>query len=316
MYSRRLVNQVIKVSTIIPVYNGAATVAQAVESVLAQEFDDSEVVVVNDGSTDATLDVLDKYSSRITLLDQPNRGAAAARNAGAKVARGEYLAFLDADDLWLPARLSATVPLLESNPDVVLAFCDLIWVNSDGTMRTPTNMGCAPSLAGMLADQWWPYTPTVTLRKSAFINCEGFSEHFRGLGFEDAHLWLRMREQGEFRYVPKPLAICRPVDFSHLACKYGGNYKLFAKLVRERYGQQANPLIRGARKAFASSFIARAAMQINDGNRAKAFVSVLSALRYDPGCLIRDDVRRRILKRANFPRAACWSRFPKRRPDA
>lgn len=312
--SRRLVNEVIKVSTIIPVYNGAATIAKAVESVLAQEFDGSEVIVINDGSTDTTLSVLDEYSSRIAILDQPNRGPAAARNAGANVARGEYLAFLDADDLWLPGRLSATVPLLESNPDAVLAFCDLIWVDSDGTIHTPTNMGRAPSLADMLTGQCWPQTAAVTLRKSTFIDCGGFSERFKGWGFEDGYMWLRMRERGEFQYVPKPLAMCRTVDFSYLACKYRGNYKLYAKLLRERYGDQANPLLLETCRVLATSLMARAAMQIDNGNLADAFVSVLSALRYDPGCLIRERIARKVLSRANILRVA-RGLIPKRRSD-
>src|ERR1700761_16513 len=98
------------VSIIIPVYNHAATVSQAIDSALGQEFDGSiEIVAVNDGSTDETQEVLDLYRSRIKVVRQANRGNAAARNTAIAHSRGEYLALLDADDIWLPGRLAKTV---------------------------------------------------------------------------------------------------------------------------------------------------------------------------------------------------------------
>jgi glycosyltransferase involved in cell wall biosynthesis len=295
---------VVKVSIIIPVYNGAATVAGAVACALAQEFDGFEVIVIDDGSSDNTLSVLRQYSSCITVLSQPNRGAAAARNAGARAARGEFLAFLDADDRWLPGRVSATMSALEASPDAVLAFCDLIPLDPDGTEHPPTKIGRAPSLAEMLAGGWGPRTSAVTLRKSAFIDCGGFSERFKGCGFEDGYMWLLMRERGEFEYVAEPLVIYRNVDFPHLASKYSRNYKLYTKLLRKRYGKQADPLIVETRRVFASSLISRATVHADNGDLTGAFVSIVSALRYDPGCLIRGDIRRRVLRRLNLWRAA------------
>ena len=86
------------VSVIIPVFNGEATIAAAIDSVLAQEFGgDLEVIVVNDGSTDATSSVLDAYRGRVTVLDRVNGGPASARNAGVRASHGEYVAFLDAE---------------------------------------------------------------------------------------------------------------------------------------------------------------------------------------------------------------------------
>src|SRR5439155_3006508 len=87
-------------STIIPVYNRAELVGAAIESALGQEFDDQEIIVVDDGSTDNTLNLLAGYGDRIKVLRQRNSGPGAARNFGIKHARGEYVAFLDSDDLW------------------------------------------------------------------------------------------------------------------------------------------------------------------------------------------------------------------------
>jgi glycosyltransferase involved in cell wall biosynthesis len=91
-----------KVSVVIPVYNGEGTIAEALDSVFAQRFQDSfEVIVVNDGSTDGTRALLGKYGDRIRVIDQENAGIAAARNAAIRAAAGEYIALLDADDTWM-----------------------------------------------------------------------------------------------------------------------------------------------------------------------------------------------------------------------
>src|SRR2546430_1228645 len=113
------------VSVILPVYNREKSVARAVESVLAQTYRPLELIVVDDGSTDGTRGVLEQFGGRIALLRQPNAGAYSARNLGLRHARGELVAFIDSDDIWLPHRLSAQVPLMR-RPDVGLVFGDAI----------------------------------------------------------------------------------------------------------------------------------------------------------------------------------------------
>src|SRR5216684_3959657 len=100
-------------SVVIPVFNGAACIARTVESALAQRFDGFEVVVVDDGSTDRTPAILTDFGARIRVVRQHNRGPAAARNAGCRIATGSVFAFLDADDEWLDQKLAKTVQLLE-----------------------------------------------------------------------------------------------------------------------------------------------------------------------------------------------------------
>src|SRR5260370_29458006 len=113
-----------QVSAIIAVYNGAATVAQAIDSVLAQTFGDLDLIVVNDGSTDGTPGVLRNYGDRIRVVDQPNCGVAAARNAGVSASRGEYIAFLDSDDACAPTKIAPAVPALDQAPSALLPFRD------------------------------------------------------------------------------------------------------------------------------------------------------------------------------------------------
>ncbi len=111
-----------RVSVIIPAYNASATVCTAVDSALGQTFTNHEVIVVDDGSTDATRSRLDGYGSRIRYVYQQNQERSAARNNGIRHARGDLLAFLDADDYWAPHKLEKQVTLLDAHPDLGLVF--------------------------------------------------------------------------------------------------------------------------------------------------------------------------------------------------
>jgi glycosyltransferase involved in cell wall biosynthesis len=111
------------ISVIIPVWNRASEVCHAIDSALAQTLPPFEVIVVDDGSTDETLEVLARYRDRIRALRQDNQGVAAARNAGIAVARGDLLAFLDSDDVWLPRKLELQAARIEADPGLGLVHC-------------------------------------------------------------------------------------------------------------------------------------------------------------------------------------------------
>ena len=110
------------VSTIIPAYNSVEYIGEALESALRQNYENQEVIVINDGSTDGTGQILKSFGNRIRVINQTNAGSAVARSHGIRVARGKYLAFLDADDLWLPGKLVAQVSHLERNPEVGMVY--------------------------------------------------------------------------------------------------------------------------------------------------------------------------------------------------
>ena len=114
-----------KVSVIIPAYNASDYIAAAINSVLRQTFKDYEIIVVNDGSTDNTVDVLKPFMSRIRYIYQDNKGEKGAKNTGIKLAEGEYIALLDSDDLWMEDKLERQVPILdESGPEVGIIHTD------------------------------------------------------------------------------------------------------------------------------------------------------------------------------------------------
>lgn len=111
-----------KVSIIIPVYNDEAYVADAIESALAQTYSDIEVIVVDDGSTDRTPDILKRYEGKITVVTQENQGAGGSRNTGISASRGEYLSFLDSDDLFMPEKSGIQAYLLDEHPEAGLVY--------------------------------------------------------------------------------------------------------------------------------------------------------------------------------------------------
>lgn len=111
------------ISAIIPVYNGERHLSEAIESVLGQTLAPSEIVVVDDGSDDATPAVARRYGSRVRFRRQRNQGAAAARNTGVGMAAGTFVAFLDADDLWMPEKLARQLRTFEAQPELDMVFC-------------------------------------------------------------------------------------------------------------------------------------------------------------------------------------------------
>ncbi|HYR80117.1 MAG TPA: glycosyltransferase, partial [Candidatus Dormibacteraeota bacterium] len=196
-----------RVSVIIPIYNGAATIERALASVFEQTFSDFEIVAVDDGSTDETSSVLAKFGDRIRMFRQPNRGLPGARNAGVALSRGELIALIDHDDEWLPQKLALTVAAFVDNPTVALVYSDMIVVNEAGeeSRRSPIrpDTAHAPTMDEMLT-RIWPITPsTVVMRRAAFDRAGGFCESL--ISAEDIHFWLLMREQGDFIYIPDKL---------------------------------------------------------------------------------------------------------------
>src|SRR5712672_3418309 len=132
------------VSVVIPAYNCARVIGDALDSVVDQNYPALEVLVVDDGSTDETCDVVARYGSAVTLIKQRNAGAAVARNEGMRRARGKYVALLDADDLWLPGKLQLQVDYLERNPDVAMSCTRWRLLHPDAVGRYHIERAAAP----------------------------------------------------------------------------------------------------------------------------------------------------------------------------
>jgi glycosyltransferase involved in cell wall biosynthesis len=126
------------VSVIIPTYNSAQFICDAVDSVLAQTYKNVEIIVVDDGSTDRTANFLKNYPNHLIYRYQANQGVSSARNLGVRMARGQRVAFLDSDDLWLPKKLETQVRFFSRNPEAVICQTEEIWIRN-GRRVNPQN---------------------------------------------------------------------------------------------------------------------------------------------------------------------------------
>ncbi len=192
------------VSVVIAAYNAAHTLAHAVASAANQSVPPDEIIVVDDGSTDGTADTIEPGSVS-AFIRQRNQGPAQARNAGVRAARGEWIAFLDADDLWHPTKLEEQLRFATAHPEAVIVACD--WVRSE-TLLSP-HATAAPA--------WYGYrdlvilnrfqTSTVLMRRDVLTEIHGFDPRLDGV--EDWDCWLRASLHGPIALVHAPLVVYR-----------------------------------------------------------------------------------------------------------
>ena len=210
------------VSVIIPTYNRAGVVGTAIESVLQQTYASLEIIIVDDGSTDGTEGALRRFGDKITTVRQRNSGPAAARNRGIRESRGDIVAFLDSDDLWLPEKLERQVGLLERLDgqvsccvsNVSLAFSDRRPSTSFATalIFPSTDEGTWTNALEVLSTRFLLFNQAVAIRREVLMEIGGFNEGY--LYMEDYDLALRLALRGPFAYIREPLAVWRPTEGS------------------------------------------------------------------------------------------------------
>ena len=202
------------VSVIIPTYNRASMLREAIQSVLDQTYSDFEIIVVDDGSTDNTGDVVSVFSdTRIRYVFQENRGRSNARNHALSLARGEYIAFLDSDDLFLPSKLGIQVKALEDNPDYGMVYSHALRVDNQGRAiagrrypRIKLSGRIYPELLytrGSIIT-----TPSVVMRSAILNEIGGFDERMDIC--EDLDLWRRVARRHRVLQIEDYLCIVRP----------------------------------------------------------------------------------------------------------
>jgi GT2 family glycosyltransferase len=279
-----------QVSAIIAVYNGEASITRAIDSALAQQCASLEVVVVDDASTDTTPHVLAGYGDRIRVISQKNnRGLAASRNNAVDQALGDFVAFLDADDTWLPGRLEKTIAALEANPTTTMAFSDVVPVDADNRPLAPTfmhpGMARPPLMEDLLEEGQWPILPSsVTMRRWVFGRVGGFAEEYKGAaGFEDTELWFLLREMGDFAFVPEPLVNYRLAPMVERLRKYAPGFELFAARMRKRYGEPGEKLAVRSAALYHWLLTVKGLRCLEAGDMREARRALLCALRYEPG---------------------------------
>ena len=182
------------ISVIVPTYNHAEFLPQALESIFSQTCGDHEIIVVDDGSSDETRSALAPFSDRITYLYQENQGPSVARNRGIRAAQGEYITFLDADDLWLPDKLEAQRAEMEREPRPGLVGCGFYTMDAEGRIKDTIDKGLSPERFMSQIGTWNVFgNPSCAMvPKSVFDDVGCFNEKLR-FG-EDWEMWLRIAE--------------------------------------------------------------------------------------------------------------------------
>ena len=210
-----------KVSVIIPTYHRATVVGEAVDSVLGQTYRDGEIIVVDDGSTDGTGEVMSNYvarfGARVSYLRQRNAGAPAARNVGLRAATGEYVAFLDSDDLYLPRRLEVGVGALEDDPQCGASYVDAQTVDAQGAvlLRSRVRRFGGPASGWILPALFRGdpiATNAITIRRSVLDEVGLFDEKL--WSGQDTDLWWRIAKRYPMRGLPEVLYVIREFESS------------------------------------------------------------------------------------------------------
>jgi len=211
-----------KVSVVIPAYNAERHIRETLDSVLAQTYRDFEVVVVDDGSTDRTREIVGSYGGPVRCIAQANAGPSAARNRGVREARGEFVAFVDSDDLWLREKLAEQVPLFDADGRVGLVYCHVQRITADG-QPLPTPQMPKPTGQVFVDFLFRNHCPTsaAVVRRECFERCGYFPEDM--VWAEDWHLWLRIARRYEFAAARRVLARHR-VHSSALTRQYEKAY--------------------------------------------------------------------------------------------
>ncbi len=198
------------ISVIIPVYNSEKTIRETIESVLNQTFTDFELIIINDGSQDSSLEIISSIQdTRLKVFSYPNAGVSASRNRGIAQASGEFIAFLDSDDLWTADKLESQLQALQANPHAAVAYSWTDYIDRTGKFVCPGNHVTADGdvYEQLLLQNFLENGSTPLIRKEALIKVGDFDESL--FGPEDWDIYLRLAANYQFVAVPKVQVLYR-----------------------------------------------------------------------------------------------------------
>lgn len=287
------------VSVIMPAYNARPFIEEAIRSVLTQDYPNIELVVIDDGSSDGTPELAEQYGHRVKVLRQRNAGPAAARNRGIAEASGEFIAFLDADDVWLPGKVALQVQYLQDHPDVGVVFGAFVrWhCQPDGSFSAPlsaTNTACkefelVPEHSG------WVYTAllfdnvihiiTAMIRRTVVEEVGNMNESL-STG-EDYDFWLRVSQEFRADKLTRTLAYYRmhAASITQVPRKENNEYKVLLQAIAA-YGLKGPDGVAASKSALRSRLFdlcfSHGYFHIRNGDPKVAQEAFSAALKYSP----------------------------------
>ena len=280
------------VSVVIPAYNHAAYLEQTISSALAQTWPDFEVIVVDDGSVDDTPGVAKRFADSINFIRQANRGMAGTRNAGVRTARGQFISFLDDDDLWKPNYLATVIPEFLEDPDLAACYTGVQMIDSEGHLlpQTSTRVVAPERLYDTLIDGGFFPPATVTVRKSVLDEVGPFDETLQG--FADWDMWLRFSSLYKFRGVAEVLVLYR-IHAGGLSSNIDHMFADNLKAAHKHFGPAEGtveqwPIQR--RRAYASAYLSAALAYFQRHDLVQGHLHLAKSFRFYPPMAERVDV--------------------------
>ncbi|WP_405420009.1 glycosyltransferase family 2 protein [Marinobacter flavimaris] len=271
------------VSIVTPTYNRSDFLPEAIESVLSQTYENLELIIVDDGSTDDTQALVESYQKdpRIRYFYQSNQGQSAARNRGIAESRGDFICFLDSDNAWVPHKLERSLLAFERFPEAQVVYGDNILIDENSVEIGRNNMRrhSGKITDRLLNDNFVSMNTTMT-RRQCFDEMGGFNEADRIA--EDYELWLRFSTKFEFRYIPELLGFYREMEnqiSSDKQQRFEGNERLLLKFL-EQYPDAVAAKRR--RRGLSHFYTRKARYEISVKAFGAALSDIAKAMKYDP----------------------------------
>lgn len=276
-------------TAVIPAYNAERWVEEAVRSVLAQTYRPVELIVVDDGSTDHTGAAVRAFGAAVRYIHQENGGVSRARNLGASEGRGEFIAFLDADDEWAPHKVETQVRRVLERPTVVVSFMSSVFVNEDTGVETVNHCRPEPDLvAGLLLYSCIVgNASSVMVRREAFARAGGFDPAFSQCA--DWDMWIRLAELGPVDVVDEPLVRIRTHGRSmsrNVPLLEADTLRLLAKFyAAPQHLLQYGPM---RRRVYCNQYLTLSGSYLHAGLLGASLRCLVSAISHDaPSALLR-----------------------------
>ena len=267
------------VSIIVPTYNRASFLSECIDSVLAQSYPNWELIIVDDGSTDQSKSIIESYltDERIRYHYQENQGQSVARSVAIDQACGEYIAFLDSDNMWLPNRLAMGLKAFDQDSSIGVSYGDIITINEQGDELSKENMTrhSGRIVDRLLMDNFVSMNTTLT-KKTAIDQVGGMNRNIKRA--DDYDLWLRLSGQFKFKYIPEFMAYYRVME-NQISSNKDGRFQSNEKIIKdflENHTSSVSTL--EARKGLGAFYARKAAYEASMSRFSRSLYDIFRSL--------------------------------------